>query len=107
MTGIDLTDRQAKEVLNYFDCVEWIKTAKSGERITYHMGSLAFDRRSSHGIDMLASLFLGAAGYRWVPSQGAMRWETREEPRCILVQSKVTAAGPNGWPVFAYIAIKR
>ncbi len=93
--------------ITYDDCVEWLKAAEPGGRIIYHVGSLAFDRKSNHYLDMVASLFLGAAGYRFIPSQGAMRWNVREEPRCILVQRKLMDAGRDGWPVFSYIAIKR
>ncbi len=92
---------------SYDDCVEWLRTAGPGERIIYHTGSLAFGRAASPGLDMIASLFLGAAGYRLIPVLGPLRWTCTEEPRCILVQRKATTVGPTGWPIYEYIAIKR
>ncbi len=92
----------------YDDCVTWLKEAKPGDRLVYHEGSLTFDRGRSPNLDMMASLFLGAAGYRFMPDgHSTMRWVQTETPRCLLVQRKMTIVGPKGWPIFAYIAIKR
>ncbi len=91
----------------YDDCVEWLKSARPGDRMIYHVGYLAFARKASPIVDMVAGLFLGAAGYRWVAMSGAMRWELRERPRCILLQRKLGEWRPNVERPAEYIAIKR
>ncbi len=95
-------------MMTYGDCVDWLKTAKPGDCIVYHTGSLALDRASNPTLVMVAEILLGAAGYRFIPDgHNTVRWAQLETPRVHLTQRKLTSVGNRGWPVFEYIATKR
>jgi hypothetical protein len=85
-----------------------LSSARRGDKIIYHTGSLMLDRKrhhtrpNAHDVDAVATAAWDAAGMVW--DKVMEQWRDIGDRQCVLVQRKV-AETPFGIK-FDYIAIK-